>query len=75
MSQNDCIGKTLKPWPILVDHYIPQNQNMTDKYKQDWESMADMFPKAELPYSFEDLIANVKSIEAKANDSFYADLP
>ncbi|TXY86011.1 hypothetical protein FXE75_04585, partial [Vibrio cholerae] len=20
-SQNDCIGKTLKPWPILVDHY------------------------------------------------------
>ncbi len=21
MSQNDCIGKTLKPWPILVDHY------------------------------------------------------
>ncbi|MGR2840884.1 hypothetical protein ABMX64_22915 [Vibrio vulnificus] len=22
MSQNDYIGKTLKPWPILVDHYI-----------------------------------------------------
>lgn len=22
MSLNDCIGKTLKPWPILVDHYI-----------------------------------------------------
>lgn len=21
MSLNDCIGKTLKPWPILVDHY------------------------------------------------------
>ncbi|MDK2676735.1 hypothetical protein [Vibrio vulnificus] len=21
MSQNDYIGKTLKPWPILVDHY------------------------------------------------------
>ncbi|HCG8646840.1 TPA: nucleotidyl transferase AbiEii/AbiGii toxin family protein [Vibrio diabolicus] len=58
--------------PLML---VPQNQNMTDKYKQDWESMADMFPKAELPYSFEDLIANVKSIEAKANDSFYADLP
>ncbi|MGO1297850.1 MAG: LysE/ArgO family amino acid transporter [Vibrio sp.] len=22
MSLNDCIGKTLKLWPILVDHYI-----------------------------------------------------
>ncbi|SJN60066.1 cyclic 3',5'-adenosine monophosphate phosphodiesterase [Vibrio ruber DSM 16370] len=22
MSLNDYIGKTLKPWPILVDHYI-----------------------------------------------------
>ncbi|MDG2663819.1 MBL fold metallo-hydrolase, partial [Vibrio parahaemolyticus] len=23
MNQNGYIGKTLKPWPILVDHYIP----------------------------------------------------
>jgi transposase len=22
MNQNDYIGKTLKPWPILVDHYM-----------------------------------------------------
>lgn len=22
MNQNDCSGKTLKPWPIFVDHYI-----------------------------------------------------
>jgi hypothetical protein len=21
MNQNDCSGKTLKPWPIFVDHY------------------------------------------------------
>ncbi|CNH77392.1 Uncharacterised protein [Yersinia pekkanenii] len=21
MSQSDCIGKTLKPWPVFVDHY------------------------------------------------------
>ncbi|GIC04691.1 RNA-binding protein [Vibrio cholerae] len=28
MSQNDCIGKTLKPWPILVDHYnLPYKAN------------------------------------------------
>ncbi|GIB80001.1 cation:proton antiporter regulatory subunit [Vibrio cholerae] len=26
MSQNDCIGKTLKPWPILVDHYTERGQ-------------------------------------------------
>ncbi|SJN53547.1 hypothetical protein VR7878_00375 [Vibrio ruber DSM 16370] len=26
MSLNDYIGKTLKPWPILVDHYTPQKQ-------------------------------------------------
>ncbi|EIA1304244.1 nucleotidyl transferase AbiEii/AbiGii toxin family protein [Vibrio vulnificus] len=66
----DSCSTALKRQLMLV----PQNQNMTYKYKykQDWESMADMFPKAELPYSFEDLIANVKSIETKANDSFYA---
>ncbi|AXY33855.1 restriction endonuclease subunit S [Yersinia pseudotuberculosis] len=22
MNQNDCSGKTLKPWPVFVDHYI-----------------------------------------------------
>jgi len=21
MNQNDCSGKTLKPWPVYVDHY------------------------------------------------------
>ncbi|MBY8114030.1 HNH endonuclease [Vibrio fluvialis] len=25
MSLNDCIWKTLKPWPILVDHYTSGN--------------------------------------------------
>ncbi|OOX35347.1 hypothetical protein BJL83_24215 [Vibrio parahaemolyticus] len=28
MSQNDCIGKTLKPWPILVDHYSTQHSEL-----------------------------------------------
>ncbi|ENP8454819.1 nucleotidyl transferase AbiEii/AbiGii toxin family protein [Photobacterium damselae] len=54
--------------PLML---TPQNQDMTDKYKKDWESMADMFPRAELPYSFDDLIDNVKLIEVKANSSFY----
>jgi hypothetical protein len=26
MSLNDCIGKTLKPWPILIDHYNRTHQ-------------------------------------------------
>jgi len=23
MNQSDCSGKTLKPWPVFVDHYTP----------------------------------------------------
>ncbi len=29
MSQNDYIGKTLKPWPILVEHYTSMNKRIT----------------------------------------------
>ncbi|EGR1057175.1 hypothetical protein EFU43_18375 [Vibrio cholerae] len=32
MSQNDCIGKTLKPWPILVDHYKLTPQTASESY-------------------------------------------
>uniref|UniRef100_UPI0028F6F902 HsdM family class I SAM-dependent methyltransferase n=1 Tax=Vibrio fluvialis TaxID=676 RepID=UPI0028F6F902 len=35
---NDCIGKTLKPWPILVDHYsmLTESQNfIEEKYPND----------------------------------------
>ncbi len=28
MNQNDYIGKTLKPWPILVDHYKEINSTI-----------------------------------------------
>uniref|UniRef100_UPI000CAEC0F1 hypothetical protein n=1 Tax=Vibrio vulnificus TaxID=672 RepID=UPI000CAEC0F1 len=28
---NDYIGKTLKPWPILVDHYISDKTFGTEK--------------------------------------------
>lgn len=34
MSLNDCIGKTLKLWPILVDHYIAMKWIM-DKIHND----------------------------------------
>ncbi len=29
MNQNDCIGKTLKPWPNLVDHYNPSTSGLS----------------------------------------------
>ncbi|CAH1539749.1 hypothetical protein THZG08_730015 [Vibrio owensii] len=32
MSQNDYIGKTLKPWPILVDHYSEQRNTEAAAY-------------------------------------------
>ncbi|EKG55951.1 hypothetical protein VCHC55A1_3653, partial [Vibrio cholerae HC-55A1] len=32
-SQNDCIGKTLKPWPILVDHYNHYKAPLTDNQR------------------------------------------
>ncbi|MGR5237934.1 TonB-dependent receptor plug domain-containing protein [Vibrio alfacsensis] len=36
MSQNDYIGKTLKPWPILVDHY--SERYYRDMTTSDWIS-------------------------------------
>ena len=33
MSLNDCIGKTLKPWPILVDHYTLSPELLAEKNK------------------------------------------
>ncbi len=46
MSQNDCIGKTLKPWPILVDHYnFSFRFNLTDFRKQGTDHIAPNFLK------------------------------
>ncbi len=36
MSQNDCIGKTLKPWPILVDHYNSKRLGINDQQYEQW---------------------------------------
>ncbi len=40
MSQNDYIGKTLKPWPILVDHY--NLDNATYVFDDDWEAFSQL---------------------------------
>jgi len=52
-------------------YLVPQNKDMDDKYKADWNSMADMFPRAELPYTFDELVKKLAVIEQKANDNFY----
>ncbi len=36
MSLNDCIGKTLKPWPILVDHYNHCSTPMGSRMLKRW---------------------------------------
>lgn len=48
MSQNDYIGKTLKPWPILVDHYnlssLQINVEAIEKHLQElveWKQYID----------------------------------
>jgi len=30
MSQNVYIGMTIKPWPILLDHYTPLNSHSSN---------------------------------------------
>ncbi|UIP29277.1 hypothetical protein [Photobacterium sp. TLY01] len=36
----------------------PQDEPMLEHYRNDWESMADMFPLSRLPYTFDDFNQN-----------------
>lgn len=49
----------------------PTDSNMLNHYQKDWEEMADMFPNGNLPYSFEELLSNIKRIEIHINASCY----
>ncbi|MGL1062426.1 nucleotidyl transferase AbiEii/AbiGii toxin family protein, partial [Vibrio vulnificus] len=57
-----------KKGPLFL---CPQTQEMHKLYEDDWNSMSDMFPRAQLPFSFAELIEKVKIIEDKANQHFY----
>ena len=59
---------TAREGPIKL---CPDSDEMVAHYKSDWEKMSDMFPGGELPYTFEALIQEVKSIEDKANEVFF----
>ncbi|MFT4926812.1 MAG: hypothetical protein ACI8WB_002911, partial [Phenylobacterium sp.] len=52
-------------------HLVPKNEEMYQKYLNDWLKMADMFPDATLPYHFDDLLKKIQIIEDKANRAFY----
>ncbi|MBS7441522.1 nucleotidyl transferase AbiEii/AbiGii toxin family protein [Enterobacter sp. 120016] len=65
-SELSC--KTANEGPIKL---IPDNEDMNSHYKQDWESMVDMFPGGQLPYSYEDLIGKITELQKIINNAFY----
>ena len=72
MSLNDCIGKTLKPWPILVDHYrglkgkgfgrLRAEIKLNDEadWLKDWGTFETAWNQANLP-KFEDLMSALEA--------------
>lgn len=65
-SEKSC--QSANEGPIKL---IPDNAEMNSHYKQDWESMVDMFPGGELPYSYEELIAEIFALQNVINNAFY----
>ncbi|MGN5113240.1 nucleotidyl transferase AbiEii/AbiGii toxin family protein [Aeromonas jandaei] len=55
--------------PIFL---VPKSEDLFAAYEKDWNSMADMFPNATLPYSFNDLIGKIRDIEERTNDGLYS---
>ena len=49
----------------------PTSAEMTEHYRNDWESMADMFPNGKLPYTFEELLLAMQDFEAHINHIYY----
>ncbi|WP_407332385.1 nucleotidyl transferase AbiEii/AbiGii toxin family protein [Enterovibrio sp. 27052020O] len=45
--------------------------DMYDHYEKDWKEMADMFPEGQLPYVFEDMLAEIKVLESHVNQVYY----
>ncbi|MGM3183314.1 nucleotidyl transferase AbiEii/AbiGii toxin family protein [Dickeya oryzae] len=54
--------------PIIL---VPVNDETREYYRRDWLGMADMFPRGNLPFSFDDLIERTKVIENDINEVFY----
>lgn len=54
--------------PIKI---TPDCELMSQHYQNDWESMADMFPNAVLPYTYKELIQKISEIENAFNQLNY----
>ena len=62
MNQNDCSGKTLKPWPVFVDHYRDKDDkllrffgedtlatSLTDRINNEYSHLAGVFERSTSP--------------------------
>lgn len=54
--------------PIVL---CPTKDELLEAYKVDWESMADMFPRGELPYSFDELLEKLSLLESSINNHYF----
>ncbi len=52
--------KSIKTGPIRI---VPTNKEMLETYDNDWKSMADIFNDNKLPFSFDELIKRLITIE------------
>ena len=50
---------------------VPESEEMLNHYRNDWESMQDMFPRGELPYTFEKLLIEMGKLQKTVNEIFY----
>lgn len=64
--EESCISA--ETGPIIL---VPVNEVTRDYYERDWLSMADMFPRGDLPYTFDELIEKTKLIENVINETYY----
>ncbi len=49
----------------------PTSVDMIEHYRNDWESMADMFPHSQLPYTFAELQQAMQCFEEHINRTYY----
>ncbi|ENV1395546.1 nucleotidyl transferase AbiEii/AbiGii toxin family protein [Vibrio cholerae] len=49
----------------------PTSSDLLDHYRADWEAMADMFPNSQLPYTFDNLLEEIRNFETHINTFYY----
>lgn len=49
----------------------PTSSDLLDHYQTDWEAMADMFPNSQLPYTFDNLLEEIRNFETHINTVYF----